>query len=197
MIRLHCTKKLLGKLPLGDDGRLPTISPGPSAGNDSVGSLLSGWHANLILLQRRQCVLFVHDATRFPVFIPALTKDDFANLDLRFADGFMNTLLKTGADDALMDHATAALSPLVCDSNCNRSVQGTLNQMGQDIEHLLWYENASIMDLNPYRTGAWLADRPCTVKGVKDCIWPVQAMHALLRSPESSEGKGRSPIQGL
>ena len=109
----------------------------------------------------------------------------------------MNTLLKTGADDALMDHATAALSPLVCDSNCNRSVQGTLNQMGQDIEHLLWYENASIMDLNPYRTGAWLADRPCTVKGVKDCIWPVQAMHALLRSPESSEGKGRSPIQGL
>lgn len=52
--------------------------------------------------------------------------------------------------------------------------------MAGDIEQMLWYDNASLKDISAYRTGAWLADRPCTVKGVKDCIWPPKAMFALL-----------------
>lgn len=52
--------------------------------------------------------------------------------------------------------------------------------MAGDVEHMLWYDNASLKDIGAYRTGAWLADRPCTVKGVKDCIWPPKAMFALL-----------------
>ena len=132
-------------------------------------------------MQRRQCVLFVHDATRFPVFIPALRKADFAELDDRFADNFMNTLLNTGADDALMGSAHATLGPLVCDSDCNRSVQGTLNQMAQDIGFHLAYGGLSVAEITGYRVGAWLADRPCNVKGVKGSIWPKDAMHALLR----------------
>lgn len=183
MIRLHCTKKLLAKLPLRDGGRLRNQQPNPYAVNDSEESLLSGWHANLILLQRRQCVLFVHDATRFPVIVPALKKDDFAELDFWFSDGFMNTLLKTGADDALMERGHNALGPLVCDNDCNRSVQGTLNQMAQDTEHKFWQDKVSVMD-SPYGTGAWLADRPCGAKGIKGCIWPVQAMYALLEGKE-------------
>ncbi|RDH82033.1 MAG: hypothetical protein DIZ78_16495 [endosymbiont of Escarpia spicata] len=147
MIRLHCTKKLLAKLPLREGGRLKNKRPSHYPANEGDESPLSGWHANLILLQRRQCVLLVHDATRFPVFIPALKKADFAELDYWFADGFMNALLKTGADDVLMDCAHAALGPLVCDTECDRSVQGTMNRMAQDIEHMLWYEDASVMDL--------------------------------------------------
>lgn len=173
----------------GATGRLRNRKPSPYAANDESETLLSGWHANLILLQRRQCVLFVHDATRFPVFVPALKKADFAKLDYWFADGFMNTLLKTGANDELMGRAHQALGPLMCDNDCNRSVQGTLNRMAQDVGHMLWYENASVMDLAPYRTGAWLADRPCTAKGVKDCIWPMQAMHKLLADASTPGGQ--------
>ncbi len=186
MIRLHCTKKLLTKLPLQASGRLRHKRPSPYATSDDSASLLSGWHANLILLQRRQCVLFVHDATRIPVFVPALKKADFAELDWHFCDVFMNTLIKTGADDALMQRAHHALGPLVCDTDYDRSVQGTLNQLKQNIEHLLWYDNSSVMELLPYRTSAWLADRPCNVKGVKDCIWPVKAMHDLIMSESST-----------
>jgi hypothetical protein len=180
MIRLHCTKKLLTKLPLKNNGRLNNKRPNEYAANDGPESPLSGWHANLLLIQRRQCVLFVHDATRFPVFIPVLKKDDFANLDYWFQDGFMNTLLKTGADDALMDRAHAVLGPLVCDTDCDRSVQGTMNQMAQDLAHAVDYQGVSVADILGYRLGAWLAERPCTVKGQKDCIWPVREMKTLL-----------------
>ncbi|MET0044060.1 MAG: hypothetical protein ABW100_11135 [Candidatus Thiodiazotropha sp. 6PLUC3] len=72
MIRLHCTKKLLAKLPLREDGRLKNKKSIPYAVNDAPETPLSGWHANLLQLQRRQCVLFVHDTTRFPVFLQAL-----------------------------------------------------------------------------------------------------------------------------
>ncbi len=185
MIRVHSTKKLLAKLPLDDSGRLLSKHRGGEAANDSPETWLSGWHANLVTLQRRQCVLFAHDATRFPVFIPCLTKRDFAELDSWFGDVFMNTLLKLGATNQQMNAASSALGPLVFDSDCNRSVQGSMNQMVQDLDHSLWYNNAKVEDLPIYSTSASLAHRPCGVKGAKDWVWPDKAMLALIDSQSS------------
>lgn len=58
----------------------------------------------------------------------------------------------------------------------------TSDEEEENKRDMLWYESASILDISPTRTGAWLAERPCTAKGVKGCIWPVQAMHELLNS---------------
>lgn len=183
MIQLHCTQKLFAKLPANDNGRLPNTRARPLAANDAGDSLLSGWHANLLTLQRRQCVLFVHDATRFPVLLTCLTKPDFAELDYHFQDGLMNILLRSGANQAQLDAAANALTPLQCDTVCNRSVQGTLNYMKRDMEYMLWYDGASIIDVSPYAISVWLADRPCGVKGSRDFVWPIKAMLALLDQP--------------
>ncbi len=150
------------------------------AANDAVD--LGDWHANLILLQGRQCVLFVHDVTRFAVFVPCLIKPDLARLDWHFQDVLMNTLLKTDVSPELLEKATRFLGPLRFDNNCNRSVQGTMNQMAQDLGHLLYYDKADITGVLPYSTSRWLSDRPCTAKGVKGCIWPIRAMHEWLRA---------------
>ncbi len=182
MIRLHCTKKLQAKLPLSDDGRLP----GRLSGEVVAESPLSGWHANLLLMQRRQCVLFVHDATRFPLFIPALKKPDFAELDYYFQDALMNSLLKLGATDAQMKAAEQLLAPLVCDSATDRSVLGTLNQMGQELEYMLVYDGAHVTDLSPYATSVWLAERPCQIRG-KDWVWPGRALLELLDGHSAKE----------
>ena len=181
MITIHATKKLFAKLPLNDQGGIVTkgfdINPnGPSVANNP----LNGWHANLIPLQRRNCVLLVHDATRFPLFMKGLVKADFANFDWHFADTLMNTLLKLDANQQQLDAAAALLAPCQFDTDCNRSVQGTMNQMKGDIEHMLWFDNVKLEDISSYRTGVWLADRPCTVKGLKECIWPQKAMLELL-----------------
>lgn len=180
MIQLHCTKKLLAKLPLDSSGRLKRKLSLPQAANDGAESPLSGWHANLLAIQRRHCVLFMHDSTRFPVLATCLTKPDFAELDWWFQDALMNTLLKSGANEAQMEAAASALSQLTCDSECDRSVQATMNQMKQDLEHQIWHDNLSITNLAPYSTSDWLAERPCTVKGVMGCIWPKREMLELL-----------------
>lgn len=180
MIRIHCTKKLYSKLPLDTGGRLLDKKPSPYAANDEPETRLSGWHANLILLQRRQCILFVHDETRFPVFLPALKKSQLAELDYWFTDGFMNTLLKSGADEELMERAHAALGPLIFDQDCNRSVQATMNQMVQDLSYEFIYGDSTIAESMGYSIGARLADRPCSVKGRKDVVWPPMAMREML-----------------
>ncbi len=196
MIRLHATQKLFAKLPLDAGGRLKSKRALRHATNGAANgageSRLSGWHANLILLQRRQCVLFVHDATRFPVFVPALKMDDFAELDFWFTDGFMNTLLELGADETVMARAHGILAPLVCDRATDRSVQGTLNQMGQELEHLLAYDHLAVQDLSPYRTSVWLAQTPRTVKGAKGGLWPIDALFKILvgEPPEWSRSLG-------
>lgn len=188
MITIHATKKLYAKLPDAVLMKQSAIEPSDANGLDSANvastrpnsNPLSGWHANLLTLHRRNCVLLVHDATRFPLFIKGLLKADFANFDRLFADALMNTLLKLDASQDQLDSAANLLAPCRFDTECNRSVQGTMNQMAGDIEHMLWFEEVRLDDINSYSTGAWLADRPCTVKGQKDCIWPERAMLALL-----------------
>jgi Domain of unknown function (DUF6933) len=171
MIQLHVTKKLLAKLPIDEAVKLPeSYSENP----------LSGWHGNLITLQRRNCIVMVHDATRFPLFLLCLTKPDFENLDYWFADALMNTLLKVGANDQQMTTATKLLAKLSIDSVCDRSVQGTMNRIKGDVEHMIWYDDAKIVDLSGPKIGAWLADSPCSIKGQKDFIIPNKAMLELL-----------------
>ena len=189
MITLHTTKKLLAKLPVDKNGNLPNQSRSPEPDKPSLANNpLSSWHGNLLTLQRRNCILLVHDTTRFAVLITCLKKVDFANLDWWFVDTFMNTLLKCGATNAQMETAHSLLEPLIIDSQCDRSVQGTMNQMKGDLEHVLWYDNSDINDLSAYRLGAWLSDRPCTIKGRKDCIWPIKAMLGLLSDLSGGSG---------
>ena len=191
MLNIHATKKLYAKLPVDDDGLLASSMESTSHLGSSPSSPLENpldnWHGNLITLQRRNCVMLVHDSTRFPLFIPRLVKMDFANFNWHFADILINTLLRLDASQRQMDAAIALLAPCRFDTICNRSVQGTLNQMKFDIENLLWFRSLHIEELSAYRTGAEMSDRPCTVKGRRDCVWPKQAMFELLSEVANNE----------
>jgi hypothetical protein len=179
MLQIHATKKLFAKLPLDESG---CLAEGPIAPDHltSENNPLSGWHANLLTIQRRNCVLFVHDQTRFPLLIIGLLKKDFAKLNWLFEDALMNTLLKLEANQTQLDRAAMLLSSCRFDTVCDRSVQGTMNRMAGDFEHLLWFDNARIEDVSPYKSSEWLADRPCNIKSRKTYIWPKKEMLALL-----------------
>lgn len=173
MIQIHATKKLLAKMPA-------QMKPGSEDILAAPQSKLGTWHANLLTIQRRNCLLFVHDQTRFPVFIPALTKPHFAIIDRFFEDALMNTLLKCGATQEQLDTAAALLQPLAFVGGTDRSVLGTLNQLGQDIDHIIYFDSLNVAEMAGYAVSAWLADRPCHVKGHKDYIWPRDAFLELL-----------------
>jgi len=188
VIQLQATHKLYERLPLTSDGQFnvtprtewiykqPLLDINP----------LSHWHGNLVTLQRRNCVLLVHDETRFPLVLPALTKPDFVELNDRFDDALMNTLLKFGAEGSHMETAHRYLRPLQVDTQCSRSVQGTLNRMKEEFDHLLHYDQLNVAEITGYNAGAWLAESPRTVKG-RGYLWPHKEMMGLLSRLASRE----------
>lgn len=191
MIQIHATRKLFEKLPLTNAGQFAVTQQTQWLFEQTALDInpLSGWHGNLITLQRRKTLLLVHDATRFPLVLPALTKPDWQELNDRFVDTLMNTLLKCDATEAQLEAAQQALRPLQVDTDCNRSVQGTLNRMKGEIEHLLWYDQANIAELSGYRVGAWLADTPRNVKD-RGSLWPKKEMFALLDRLANTGNRG-------
>ena len=62
----HCTKALASKLP--------EVSPKPLTDANPLGS----WHAHLHVIDRRQCIMFCHDTTRFVLFESGLKKEQGA-----------------------------------------------------------------------------------------------------------------------
>ncbi len=65
---IHCSRKLAAKLA--------NFSPVPLKETSPLGS----WHAHLFTIDRRQCVMFCHDATRYAPFLPGLRHEYFAEM---------------------------------------------------------------------------------------------------------------------
>lgn len=167
---VHCTQKLAAKLVKVSHERLEDNNP------------LGDWHANLYIIDRRQCVMFCHDKTRFVLFMPGLKKNDFANLDFWFKDLFANTMLKLDYEPELIEKALPHLDDLRFDAVCDRSVQGSMRTAKlQDLDGILM-NIPDVMDLPMYSVSARLNERPVTTKGMKtsECLWPMKAMRELI-----------------
>lgn len=159
---LHCSQKLATKLP--------DVSPVPLEETSPLGS----WHGHLFSMDRRQCVMFCHDATRYVLFLPGLRKVDFAELErMWFRPLYLATLAMCGCLDTQIRKVELALGSLRFDTATDRSVQGSLRVAKQDLEAWL-YRVPNVMDLDPLKISCNLNERPATIYG--KCVWPEKAM---------------------
>jgi hypothetical protein len=66
---------------------------------------LGDWHANITTIQRRQCLVFTHDQTRFSLTLIGVTQEELKALTFWFSDMLGNTMLKLGYPADLMERA--------------------------------------------------------------------------------------------
>ena len=160
---LHCSQKLAAKLPNVSSEPLEETSP------------LGSWHGHLVRFGRRQCVMFMHDDTRYALFLPGLRKEHFAVLGARwFRDLYTATLAVLGCPDRQIRKVELALGPVRYDTATDRSVQGSMRVAKQDLE--AWVDDVpNVMVLDPLAAAAWLNDRPARMHG--KLVWPGRAMH--------------------
>jgi hypothetical protein len=159
---LHCSKKLAAKLPDVSLAPLEETSP------------LGSWHGRLFTMDRRQCVMFCHDATRYVLFLPGLRKEHFAELgSMWFCPLYLATLAMFGCPDTQIRKVELALGPMRFDTATDRSVQGSLRVAKQDLEAWL-HRVPNVMDLDPLKMSCWLNERPSTIYG--KWVWPEKAM---------------------
>jgi len=159
---LHCSQKLAAKLPNVSSEPLEESSP------------LGSWHGHLVRFDRRQCVMFMHDDTRYALFLPGLRKDHFAVLGARwFRQLYTATLAVLGCPNQQIRKVELALGPVRYDTATDRSVQGSMRVAKQDLESWV-YDVPNVMVLDPLVAAEWLNDRPARMHG--KVVWPGPAM---------------------
>ena len=168
----HCTQKLAARIPSITD------LPDPGAEPVSQAHRLRSWHAHLLTLDRRQCVLFCHDVTRYVLFLPGLRAPQFAELGRWHRDLFLAVLQAQGLAHHHIARAGLTLGSLQMDRNTDRSVLASMNRVAGDLRFGLLRGTSNVMELDPIRTSLWLNDRPCTVH--KTWIWPDKAMREIV-----------------
>jgi len=165
---LHCSQKLAA--------RLPSVSSAPLEETSPLGS----WHAHLFTLDRRQCVMFCHDATRFVLFAAGLRKANFADLDQAcFRPLFLSTLSALGCTTAQRRQVELALGPMRFDTATDRSVQGALRVAKSDAEAWV-YKSPNVMEIDPLVLSCRLNERPTMARGA--LVWPDRAMRQLVET---------------
>ena len=155
--------------------KFPNVQSEPQIETSPLGS----WHANLYTFDRRQCVLFTHDETRYTLFIPGLVKSHFENFDECFKGMFLASLSIIGVPDNQLTRAELAMGKMVLDNCTNRSVLGSMNNM-KHMVHARVIEVANVMDLDILEVNYWLTDTPMSSKDRPDYGWPQRDMKALV-----------------
>ena len=157
---IHCTKKLAEKLP--------DVSAAPLAENSSLGS----WHAHLYRYDRRQCVLFCHDESRYCLFLPGLVKADFAELGRLHRELFLAALAAENVSVTQLNRVALALGPVQFDQKTDRSVLGSLRTADIDLSWMIAEQH--VLDCNPLEIALKLNQRPTSVMG--KYLFPAKAM---------------------
>lgn len=118
-VLIRCTQKLLAEIP-----------------NNLIDSSAEGdcWHANLLRIERRKCVLFTHDATLYSVFVPGMKKPEFEHVDEVFGQRLFKALRWDEFPQAQIERMLEACRTVRFSRSNNRSVLGSMNDLRFQIE---------------------------------------------------------------
>jgi hypothetical protein len=114
---LRCTQKLLKELTPSPEGLIVE--------NECLGD----WHANLLVFQRKKCVLFTNTKTLFSFLVVGLKKPDFKRLDEIFRQELFKLMVQEEIPQELFEKVLAENETIAYSKTNNRSVLGTMNDM--------------------------------------------------------------------
>lgn len=115
---IRCTKKLQHEMGLKPVD-LSTAEPDSSA--------LSSWHANLIYIARRKCILFVNDRTLFNFIAPDLRRVEIRDLAHIFRSYLTCVLNAERLPKEVVEQILSESPHISFGSTANRSVLGSMN----------------------------------------------------------------------
>lgn len=117
MAILRCTQKLLSELKLRPSDSMQQPNE------------LSGWHATLLRIDRRKCVLFTHDATLYSFFVYGLKKPDFENFREVFRQNLFKILMAENLPQKHIELFLDDIREIDISKTNNRSVLGSMNDL--------------------------------------------------------------------
>ncbi|MCW8944108.1 MAG: hypothetical protein OQL27_04980 [Sedimenticola sp.] len=133
---IRCTQKLIKELRIKPT-EIDALNP------------MTSWHANVLRIDRRKCVLFIHDQSLFSVFVAGLKRSDFDRLDEVFGQAMFRTLRLFDFDQRQVEQLLDWGRHNSYTKTNSRSVLGSMNDMALHLQHHIAYEGGlSSVDLD-------------------------------------------------
>jgi hypothetical protein len=117
---LHCTRKLLKEM-----GVSPTAASRVAPDESKWGS----WYANLLFVDRRKCVLFVHARTLASFLVGDLARAEMRNMNEVFRNGWGRYLLQEEFPAALVEALLSEYKELTPATAHDKTVLGSMNDL--------------------------------------------------------------------
>ncbi len=117
---IRCTKNLQKEMGL---------KPSDLCAGEPRFSYLGPWHANLIHIDRRKCVLFVNDKTLFNFIAPDVSRPVIRGLDRLFMSYLSCVLADEGFIEADRARILSEYDEIGFSSTSSKSVLGSMNEL--------------------------------------------------------------------
>jgi hypothetical protein len=121
---LRCTKKLLEEMD---------VQASSSESEDD--GTLGDWYANLLRLERKKCVLFVNEKTRFCFLMVDLKRVHIKNLAVVFRDGLFGALLSEGYRAPMIELIISEYDALGYGKATDRAVLGSMTEYAKTYDY--------------------------------------------------------------
>lgn len=137
---IRCTKKLRKEMGLNRDDL---------ENNDGNEIKLGGWHANLIYINRRKCILFANDKTLLNFLVPGLTRKQIRQLDNEFRNHLEKLLANEGLKKELQLQIIGEYRHVEYGKTNSRSILGSMNDLADNYTyHILDRGGVQHADMN-------------------------------------------------
>lgn len=117
---IKCTKKLQKEMGL-TNSNLSESEP--------IDSVIGPWHANLVNIFGKKCVLFVNDKTLFNFIVVGVTRNQIKTLSVMFTQNLSCALINEGIDEISCKRIMNEHSTIEYKNTDNKSVIGSMNDI--------------------------------------------------------------------
>lgn len=104
------------------------------SGDEPKFGYIGDWHANLLRVERRKCVLFTNSDTLYSIFVFGLKRADFDHLDAIFRQSLFRRLRIEGFSQIQTEKALEEYRTIHFAKTNNRSVLGSRNDLAFHME---------------------------------------------------------------
>ncbi len=160
MQTIKCTAKLRKEMGL-KTASLP--EPTPQSG------LLGAWHANLIYVNRKKCVLFVNDKTLYNFAVINLSRAKIRELDSVFLQNLVLNLFQEGFSEEQVKQLTQEYDHIQFAKTDNKSVLGSMND-------LAWHYKYHLVEAGEDFLSHIVHELNRMPMGAKDYIFPIEML---------------------
>lgn len=138
-------------------------------------SYLGSWHANLLHIDRKKCVLFVNDKTLFNFIVPDVNRSLIKELGKLFIRHLSCVLASEGLYEKAQEAIKAEYRDLAYAGTNSKSVLGSMNDLAFHYKHHILSEGGIHSAMVPEIIRK-LNHMPM---GALDCKYPIYAIQSL------------------